>query len=957
MLRIDQPLWLLGLLPLIGMICFYWKTVHAPFKRKLTAAILRCIIVVLLLFSVSGLHILVPVKDMTTIFVADVSDSAKRNTPDAVSFIEKAVAKKNKGDAYGVVVAGSESAIDTPINKDSVADTKLNTVVASNGTNLANGLRLAGAELSAQDRGHLILFTDGKETSGDAYKQLQELRRVGIITDIVPYKASEEKDMAVTGLEVPSHAFKGDDVQLSVTVVSNFEGDAELVFYEDGHPFSKEKVTVKSGENRLSFNHLVQSTGFHTYRVELVNGEDAVPENNRFSGYLTAAGEPRVLIVEGSKGEARNLSTAMEAAHIPYTVIPPQMLPTQLEGYLNYQSIIFSNVLASDVGEKPMEEIKQAVQNFGVGFIMTGGENSFGLGGYFETPIEDILPVDMQVKSKKKMPSLGLAIVIDRSGSMSGQKIALAREAAARSVRLLRPTDSLGVIAFDSRPWEVVPFGPIKKPKNAEDKIRTINAAGGTDIFPALKEAYEELKGTKLARKHIILLTDGESPMPDNYESFISEAKKDNITLSTVAVGQDAEKNLLDHLAKIGGGRFYDVQDPTTIPTIFSRETAMLTRTYIVNQPFKLYAFQGNEMSSLFQKGLPKMNSYIATTSKPRAEQLIASDKKDPILVRLPYGMGRTAAWTSDAIKWAGEWPGWESWPKLWADLVSWTFPRYEQSAYSVSVHRDGQRVNLDIQSEINHLGEGTLKAIAVNQDGKQIPVQIEMTAPGVYKGILQADLPGVYNIQLQSVEKGKVSSNQQVAVTVPYSDEYRPQDVSKDYFENLAEAGGGKVIDDPNAAFHRKLPMAYDRKDIRNGLLWIALLLFLVDVAYRKFNHLLGPFAPFLVNFNKRASQDGGKSSKGQVAEGSSGLSQVNQTIQKTRKKKEKETGRKGISSVRQISQLNKKHDSKQVNAKTDPKKNRTFPSENNKNRRDGRSSASTFEQLLRAKNKGKKD
>ena len=183
-----------------------------------------------------------------------------------------------------------------------------------------------------------------------------------------------------------------------------------------------------------------------------------------------------------------------------------------------------------------MTVIEQAVKQFGTGFMMVGGETSFGLGGYFQSPVERMLPVEMDVKGKHQLPSLGLMIVLDRSGSMAGQKMELAKEAAARSVEMLRPDDQFGLIAFDDRPWEIIPVGPIKDIEGTVNDILSITPGGGTEIYSSLEEAYNQLEDVNVQRKHIILLTDGQSSTSNDYESLITDALSKNVTLSTVSI-------------------------------------------------------------------------------------------------------------------------------------------------------------------------------------------------------------------------------------------------------------------------------------------------------------------------------------------------------------------------------------------------------------------------------------
>lgn len=171
--------------------------------------------------------------------------------------------------------------------------------------------------------------------------------------------------------------------------------------------------------------------------------------------------------------------------------------------------------------------------------------------------------------------------------------------------------------------------------------------------------AYDELMPLKLQRKHIILLTDGQSSNAD-YETLIEEGKKENITISTVALGQDADIRLLESLAEYGSGRFYNVTDSTVIPSILSRETVMASRTYIEDNPFYPVIQPYPDWLKHFKNGVPQMNAYIAVTPKQTAQVSVVSEKEDPILAEWQYGLGKTIAYTSDTSgKWAGDWARW----------------------------------------------------------------------------------------------------------------------------------------------------------------------------------------------------------------------------------------------------------------------------------------------------------
>lgn len=333
----------------------------------------------------------------------------------------------------------------------------------------------------------------------------------------------------------------------------------------------------------------------------------------------------------------------------------------------------------------------------------------------------------MEVKGKEQIPSLGLTIVLDRSGSMSGNKINLAKEAAARSVELLREDDTFGFIAFDDRPWEIIPPIPLEDKQQVIEQILSVAPNGGTEIYTSLSLAYERMQDLKLQRKHIILLTDGQAATNSSYDQLIEEGKKANITLSTVAIGQDSDRGLLQYLAEAGAGRFYDVADEETIPSILSRETSMLTRTYIEDNPFYPIIGGGTKWQSLFKDGVPKMNAYIATTAKQTANVIAESEKDDPVLAEWKYGLGKTMAFTSDSEgKWSGDWARFQGWSDFWNTTVSELLPAYNEVPYNIQQQSDGSFIVSDPTAK-----SAFMDIVVVDEKGEELSIIEEPLAPG----------------------------------------------------------------------------------------------------------------------------------------------------------------------------------------------------------------------------------
>ncbi|WP_026907604.1 VWA domain-containing protein [Paucisalibacillus globulus] len=834
-IQIDQPLFLLLFIPVIGVLYLYWK--HAStnsITEKRTVLTLRFLLFSLLIFALCIPYFKFPVEGVTTVFVIDQSESVRNEQNQMYGFIEEAIDAMSEKDAYAIVTVAEGGQIAQALSnqeKAIISNTKLE---KTSFTNLEEGLQLASSLLSANHNGRIVVLTDGNENLGDVRRQVSLLESQQIIVDIVPFATSIEKDVVLESFHVPENLFLGEHSTIDTVISSTIDTLTRIRISKNNETIIDQEVQVKQGKNVYSFDYLIESTGIHSFQAEISAEGDDVPENNIGYAISNVQGSPSVLIVEGTDGEGKNISSVLEASDLLVNTINPAVLPTSLTGLLDYESIIFSNVSATDVTEEQMEIIESAVRDFGVGFIMTGGNQSFGLGGYFKTPIEQLLPVEMDLKGKKELPSLGMVIVLDRSGSMAGYKMDLAKEAAARSVELLREKDTLGFIAFDDQPWQIIETGPLEDKVQAAENIRSVTEGGGTNIYPALASAYEQLNPLELKRKHIILLTDGQSATNFNYDELIEEGIKNNVTLSTVAIGSDADGMLLEELALEGTGRYYDVQDASTIPSILSRETILTTRTYIEDNPFYPTYMDGNEWSSIFSDGVPQMNVYVATDPKSRAEEILISDKGDPILARWQYGLGNTIAWTSDVKgEWAGDWTIWDSWPTLWNEMVSWSLPSYQQELYHIEQIINGKEITLKVSTENPDVLP--LEARVIDEKGNELEAEIRPTAPGEHEVNFQTDT-GIYYLQLSKLEDNQITSTFQTGVVVPYSKEFELTNQNNALLKEITELSGGTIIENPQDAFRKLEHEKSEKQPIFAQLLFAAFLLFFLEIAIRRF-------------------------------------------------------------------------------------------------------------------------
>ncbi|MBM4082721.1 MAG: VWA domain-containing protein, partial [Planctomycetes bacterium] len=384
---------------------------------------------------------------------------------------------------------------------------------------------------------------------------------------------------------------------------------------------------------------------------------------------------------------------------------------------------------------------------------MLGGDESFGLGGYYGTDVEKLLPVHVQPEMKKEKPTLAMMLLIDKSGSMTGLKMDLAKEAAIATAELLGPDDKVGVVAFDGAAYWIAPLQSGRDKFAIVDKISAIQAGGGTNMYPALEMAYEALSVAEAKLKHLIALTDGQTQSGD-FKAIVARMASEKMTLSTVAIGQGADTNLLKQLADWSGGRYYFTEDAFAIPKIFTREAVMAAKSSLVEEPFMPHVVKPTEMTRGIRfDECPFLLGYVATKPKPTAEVSLISDRGEPVLAAWRVGLGKTAAFTSDVkARWASDWVTWREFPKFWAQVARSTMRKPTAAGFetSIAVEKGKARLTIDAVDPAGRYMNGlTTKVTVIKPGGESAEGEGRQIAPGRYEAVMPVDAVGTYVVRV----------------------------------------------------------------------------------------------------------------------------------------------------------------------------------------------------------------
>jgi uncharacterized membrane protein/Mg-chelatase subunit ChlD len=850
-------LWLLLLVPLTGGLALLAP--RRPTRTRFWSVLaLRLALLSLVVLALAGIQLRLRTDMLTAVFLLDISDSVPiEEQAHGEDLIREAISAMPDGDRAAVVVFGQDALVERLATEDNTLPGFASVPVTFR-TDIAGALQLGLALFPDQGAKRLVLLSDGRQNLGKALEQTELAAAHDIELSYIPLEGPHgEVEVLVEMLESPPEVRQGQGFELTAVIQSTNPVGATLRVFADGQLINSQEVDLRQGTNRFLIPVESAEPGFRRFRAQIIPDADTRLQNNEASAFTVVHGPPRILVVEGARGEVTNMVEALRAAEMDVTLISPANLPNTLPELTSYEAIILANVPAGALPPGAMQTLPIYVRELGRGLLMIGGETAFGAGGYLRSPLEDALPVYMDVRARDISANLALVLAVDKSGSMGrchcddpdlhqtyirqevGQpKVDIAKEAVMRAANALGSQDFLGVVAFDDTANWALGLDYFSGHAAIEREIGGIQAYGGTNVLAGVEAAYDQLVNTDARRKHIILLTDGWTHGSD-VRPLAREMANQGITLSVVAAGSGSAEYLED-LAETGGGRYYPAEDIMTVPDFFLKDTVQAVGHYIIEEAFfPLPSRPGPALKGLDTTALPPLFGYNGTSPKNTARIDLATPRGDPLLATWQHGLGRAAAWTSDLKgQWASDWIAWDGYARFVSQLVGWLLPLPQAEGFHAQARLQDGLAIIELEAvdqdgyPLNFLDA---KATLVDPDLLTHDLHLSQIGAGTYQVSVDLTKSGAYLVNVSAYDQEQPISQQTFGLVIPYSPEYRDISADLSFLDQLSRVTGGGQLIEPTAAFLKTLPAADLAREIWRPLLVIVALLFPLDIAIRR--------------------------------------------------------------------------------------------------------------------------
>ena len=637
-IQFTNPAWLWLLPVAVGWIVWIsWKSdVQISPWRRWTSLGVRLVVVLLVVLAIAGLQWLKPLEGMNVFYLLDRSDSIPGPQQElARDYVNQSFEHSQEGDRGGVLVFGTDAALES--SAQPVVDLqKIHAVIGTERTDIAGAVRLASAAFPETGQKRIVLLSDGNENTGDAISAILAARPLGVTVDVVPMGAVRANDVSIQKITLPSNLKEGQTFDVKIFAQADEAQTATVRLYRNNQFMDEQAVQLAAGKNLFSFPQTLDVPGFYSYDIQLEGERDEVPQNNRAVNFTYVRGDPTVLIASSDPESDEQLAEALRQSRLEVSLVNVESgFPATLAELQSYDAIFLSNVEAGELGMDSMQLLESAVRDFGVGLVVVGGDQSFAAGGYRNTPLEEVLPVDMELSSKKVLPSGALVLVIHATEFPNGNQ--WARDIAFAALNSLGPQDEMGIVLWNGSDQWLFELDKVGDKREMGRLIAGMNPGDMVSFQRVMTMGHEALVKSTSSIKHMVVFSDGDPTAPTPEQ--IAGIAKDKITISTVMIGGHVAPETMIWMAEQGGGRFYDVRSPAALPQIFIKEAAVILKSAIFEEPFQPQVAASSELiRGIAGAEIPPLLGYVATTPQSACRDAVAFGERRS-------GAGPLAVW------------------------------------------------------------------------------------------------------------------------------------------------------------------------------------------------------------------------------------------------------------------------------------------------------------------------
>jgi len=858
-----NPIWLLLAIPLAISL---WL-IKAP-SRFLHAV--RIIIITLVILAMVGPAIKLPSRRGTVVVIADRSCSmpvdADARQKEIIDLLQSEIPSGNN---LAVISYGQKAVLEHPPQTGKFAGFIAD--VGQNASNMAQAIQLAVSMIGQERPGRILVISDGKWTGNDP-SAVTDISTADVPVDYRLFQRSGQNDLAVYRVDVPDVVRPGESYMLNVWIQSPLQQEVDFQLNRGSSILGQGKKIVPSGLTRLTFRDRAGRPGSIRYRFTVSSGsDDPIPENNTADMLVGVEGQKPVLCV--SRSPDSGLGKLLQSGLLNIQTAPPNTCKWDLDDLSNYSAVIIEDVPADKIGTSGMQNIAAWIEETGAGFMMTGGKNAYGPGGYFKSPLEAIMPVSMELRKEHRKLALAIVIALDRSGSMAASvaggktKMDLANVASVQVLEMLSAMDEFGVIAVDSQAHVVVDLVSAEKKNYYRTNILSIQSmGGGIFVYEALSNAASMLAKATPETRHIILFADAaDSEEPGKYIELLEKCSQAGITVSVIGLGTDSDidAGLLKDIARRGQGRCFFTNSPEELPRLFAQDTLIVARNSFIeeNTPVKTSAGLRTLTGRAFD--IPKsIGGYNLCYIRPNANlaAVTTDDYKAPVVSSWFAGIGRVLCYTGQANgPFTGEIAGWEQVGSFFTSLARWVAGEAADLGPGMLLTQQLRSGNCLIQLHLDPEREGEPlnelpKVTTLHGMAGRPPDSLETTMQYVDADTLSAEIPMVgAETALSTVEIQGFSPVTLPPVTLPYCLEYQPVDISdaEESLKRLAKVTGGIERLDVSDIWN-DLPTQPRLTSLSPWLLITAVVCLLLEVLERRTGVLTGNLRTLFLNIIK---------------------------------------------------------------------------------------------------------